>query len=700
MDEPSTPAPAGSPTPFPCPNCGGPVTPGDRACARCGLGLLGPDAVELGEVDAELDRLLRRRHELLVALGAGRAVGRTGVAGPAVAAGSPDAGSPDAGSRDAGPRRSGPAPTGFGMPPRPMVGGGQQLLLALGVLLVLTAGIVFLAVNWDVLGAAGQLGVALASAAGAGLLSAWARRRGLRSSGEAFAALTAALLGATALGARLLDVFPAVDGVRFAAVAAAVIALLCAGAALVVELTTYRVACLLAAPFVVPLVALDIGAAPPVVLGAVAGSGIALWIVAQRWQRTTALVVAGGTWLIAIPIGLVGIWASEGRTGGYAAVVILTAALTATVRSHPMRPLAVPAAAAAVSSWCYRVPGPVSAALVAAAAGLPALVLRSKAWAGLQAAAVLAAAVTTLAAVLSDDPGVFAAGAVVLWALAARNVAVVPVALGPATALVAVAFGVAGGAGFPIVIALASAALAAAAVAVAAIGGGLSGNRRALALGGVGASFVPFWLASAARLADQQLVVGADLAPTQWALSASFAAASGATCWLVWRLSRPLLSLVAAVTAAPATGFAAAAIGLEAVEWYTLPAAAAFALAGFVSLRRVNSFVALGPAAALALAPTAFVAVVDRDLVRLLAAVSAAALVAVAAAGARRAAPLYVAAAVLVWSIVGQLNNWSAYVPRWAVLAVLGAGLLAAGVGFEASRRTARSALRFLRSLH
>ncbi|MCC6435828.1 MAG: hypothetical protein IT196_12415, partial [Acidimicrobiales bacterium] len=113
-----------------------------------------------------------------------------------------------------------------------------------------------------------------------------------------------------------------------------------------------------------------------------------------------------------------------------------------------------------------------------------------------------------------------------------------------------------------------------------------------------------------------------------------------------------------------------------------------------------SSVLALGPAALLALTPPAVVAGLDADLPRLVLALVAAAAVAVLSVRARRAAPFYVACAVLAWSMVGQLENWSAYVPRWAVLAVLGAALLAAGVGFEVSRRLARSTLQFLRSLH
>lgn len=675
---------------YPCPNCRGPVVPGSAACERCGVVLVGPLAEELGEVDAALVRLGQRRRELLAALRAARP-GGPDWSGPGATAGP--------GGLPAGPSGLPTHPT-IHLPAQRPVLGGQQLLLALGVLLVLTASVVFLAVNWSVLGALGQLGVALTAAGSCAWLSWWALRRSLRSSAEAFAGLAVLLLAATAVGAQLLDLLPSVDDAAFGAAAAGVIALVCVGLAELIALRAYRIAAPVAAQFVLPWVAVAADAPPPLVLAAIAAGGLAAVGLAGRWEPTTASVLGVVTWVIAVPLGLVGIWAGD-HPVRYAAVVAGACAGSWLVRDHPLRVLSSGAASVAVASVLYRSVGPVSAALVAGATVAPALVLRSRAALQLQVAAIAAAAVTTLAALASSDPGVFAAGAGLLWVIAVRNLLVAPVALGPATLLFATGLVVAADAGLRVGLVATSWALAAVAVAVTELPGRVPPAPRTRVLVGVAGAYATVCVVGALGLADASTVaIDADLVGLQRAAAAGLVAAAVGVVWVAWRVRLPLLSAVAAGAASAAWWFAVASTSLAAVEWYSLPAAALFAGAGFGWLRRWNSFVALGPAAVLALAPTAFVAVVDEDLVRLALALVAAGAVAVVAVWWRRAAPFYAAMAALAWLMVGQLNNWSAYVPRWAVLAAVGAALLAAGVGFELSRRFARSTLTFLRSLH
>lgn len=651
---------------------------GAPACERCGLRLTGPLAAELGELDAALVRLGRRRQELLAGLRPARP--DTSWAGPA-------------------PVR-GPGPHPVGPPLRP-VQGGQQLLLALGVLLVLSASVVFLAVNWSLLGPLGQLAVALATAALCAWLSRWALRRTLRTSAEAFAGLAALLLAATALGARLLELLPSVDGAAFGALAAALIALICGGAARLIELRAYRIAALVSAQFVLPWLALAVDAPPSVVAGAVAAGGLATVAGAARWEQITALVLGVATWALAVPTSMVAIWAAD-HPVRYAAVVVGACAGTWAIRTHPLRVLAWGTASVAVASVLYRAVGPVGAVLAAAVVVAPALVVRSRSLAQLQVAAVAAAAVTTLAAVLGPDPGVFAVGAGLLWVLAVRNLLVAPVAVavGPATLLFVTGIVVAADAGLKVGLMAGAWALAALAVAVLELPGRVPAAAQHRTLAGTAAAYAVLCLVGVLGLADASTVaIDPDLVGLQRAAAVGLAAGAVASLWAAWRLRVHVLSLAAAATASGAWWFAVASSPLEAVEWSSLPAAALFTAAGLGWLRRSNSFLALGPAAVLALGPTSFLAVVDEDLARLVLALVGAAAVAVAAAWWRRAAPFYAATAAAAWLVVGQLNNWSAYVPRWAVLATVGGALLAAGVGFEMSKRFARTTLTFLRSL-
>lgn len=186
---------------FACPDCETTLHAGSSACTRCGIRLTGPEAHRLWEVDQQIAVLKVERGQLIAALAAPISATTQPVLTPQ--RGTSDAAetagaSPSAYAREAGPRKS---------------LSGQQLLLGLGALLLLSAASFFLLVVWLVVGLVGQalIMVALTGAAVAG--SKWATRRGLPAVAETAAALATGLLlidlwAAHSLGLAGLDAVP------------------------------------------------------------------------------------------------------------------------------------------------------------------------------------------------------------------------------------------------------------------------------------------------------------------------------------------------------------------------------------------------------------------------------------------------------------------------------------------------------------
>jgi hypothetical protein len=130
-----------------------------------------------------------------------------------------------------------------------------------------------------------------------------------------------------------------------------------------------------------------------------------------------------------------------------------------------------------------------------------------------------------------------------------------------------------------------------------------------------------------------------------------------------------------------ASWVAAAAAGLAAVEWYSLPAAAGLLIAAGPRLRRGPSWPAWGPGLLVAAAPSGVLAVVASDGARAVGVLVAAALVMVAGARAGLRAPLMVGAGTALAVGVGftvQALPWPL-----ATALVVGSVLLAIGVRRE-----------------
>lgn len=173
---------------IPCPACGLPLPASPTSCPSCGLSLTGPAAARLWEVDQSLAALRHERESLLRDLRA--------ASGPRAADAPTTAPS----------TAPGPAAPVVAAPPRRRWT-TQQTLLAVGVLLVLVAASIALAVAWFLIGRYGQMVVM----GGFTALAAWSSlllsRRRLASTAEAVALVCGGLLLLDASAARRFGLF-------------------------------------------------------------------------------------------------------------------------------------------------------------------------------------------------------------------------------------------------------------------------------------------------------------------------------------------------------------------------------------------------------------------------------------------------------------------------------------------------------------
>ncbi|WP_370246588.1 SCO7613 C-terminal domain-containing membrane protein [Nocardioides sp.] len=155
-----------------CPQCGVPLPGVVEACGSCGIRLTGPRAIRLWQVDQQLVRLTSERARLIEEL-----------MRPVAAAGVP-------GRPGVPPPPPGPVP-GPGRAPRRT---GQQLLLGLGAVMLLSAAAFFVAVLWLLVGVVGQaliMAGLTAAAVGGSVLAVRAR---LTATAETAAVIAVGLL--------------------------------------------------------------------------------------------------------------------------------------------------------------------------------------------------------------------------------------------------------------------------------------------------------------------------------------------------------------------------------------------------------------------------------------------------------------------------------------------------------------------------
>ncbi|MGW5189338.1 SCO7613 C-terminal domain-containing membrane protein [Kribbella sp. NPDC004138] len=236
----------------------------------------------------------------------------------------------------------------------------QATLLTLGVLLLLAAGVTFLAVNWR-------------------SLPVPASRRTLAGTAEALAILGTGLLTVDLYGARALGLISptAVDGVTYSAIVFATIAVLAlVMTRLAPKVVTYGVSTVVAAQLPIPLVLID-RTSLPVVLAALLTQVVATLAlsakgtpIVRRTGSVTAAVVFSGILLAGTTRTLLGLLTTTDLTTTIAtAAVICIAAATgiAILHKRPL-PAAIPAgvgecvcaaaAAFAVATTLPQLPGP------------------------------------------------------------------------------------------------------------------------------------------------------------------------------------------------------------------------------------------------------------------------------------------------------------------------------------------------------
>jgi hypothetical protein len=580
------------------------------------------------------------------------------------------------------------------------------VLLGLGALLVVAAAIAFVAVAWTRLGVAFQAAVMATVTAAACGTSALAARRGLRATEEALAAAGAALLVVDLAAAHGLGLFGA-DRVPLELWAglscvAVVLVALALGRATRSTTTWPLVALLAAQPAGWLLLPADLadGAAGVAVLAATALGDVLV----LRWLRP-ALVPLALTLssLVALPAALLGLllawvgspldsWLSTAllTTAGAAAVVLLRRVRPAALADpRPAAGLAAAVAAAALAGSLSasgaaggvaaaalgllllsvaapeRVAGPLLTALVAAGAvlaGAGASVVEDADHYGVLAALVLAAAVPAVLAALLRPPVRPAATAA---AFAAAGLAVLTAREGgllesPATGLL---LAIVGATAFGVAALRAGTAEEFAAAASGAVAG---------AVAGVVTAEVGAW----GQMAIDLVVVGA-----------------AAGCYALVTGRRPVAA-IAVADLVLAGWIAAAGADIRTPEVYTLPAAVGLLLLAVPALRAgAASWAAEGPATAVALLPSALVAVAEPTAVRLAGAVTAAVVLTVAGTLTHRQAPFVVGAGALVLVVLGRLAPYAPLVPRWVTLATAGLVLLVVGATYERRRQQAREAV-------
>ncbi|HEU0130183.1 MAG TPA: hypothetical protein VFQ85_04235, partial [Mycobacteriales bacterium] len=309
--------------PHRCPDCRAALT-GGRTCPGCGLLVTGPVAARLWDVTVQLVRLRGERERLLTLLRPGGAATAPEAAGeravppqlatraaaaPAAPAAATPAADPDAAwaaafgetapawtaerRETAAPAHR--APAARWAQPRPRREWTpqrvQNLLLAVGALLLVTAAIAFTALAWGRLPIAARGAVMLAVTALSGYAADRVLRRGLTASAEAIALLTVLFGVVDAYAARRANLggLAGTDGATYWSVASGVLAAGAAGFARLVPTRSVRWASLAGAQLPLAITALRVPDWTFAERGAVLVAQAAGLVYAARWLRGTAV---------------------------------------------------------------------------------------------------------------------------------------------------------------------------------------------------------------------------------------------------------------------------------------------------------------------------------------------------------------------------------------------------------------------------
>ncbi|MFF9351066.1 SCO7613 C-terminal domain-containing membrane protein [Streptomyces sp. NPDC014734] len=305
-----------------------------------------PPAEELALLDRELARLDARRAQLLA-----RRAWLVGVLSRPVA-------------RPAapfGPPRPVRPPTAFAPPSAPPRAPGgtrnaQNVLLALGGLLLAIAAIAFTLVSWGEMGIGGRSAVLTAVTAAALAAPAPLLRRGLPATAESFAALASVLMVLDAYALHRV-VMPRADGPGFAAVASAVLAALWAGYGLLLgRLRLPLPLAVVSAQLPLPLCAWWAGAGASAFGWALVVTAAMDAAIALRGRGVAVRVTAcAGCWTVG-PVGLLVALAQSVSAGtAWAALgpgVLLLAGAAVAVAGAWRAPSGFAVAGGVLAGWC------------------------------------------------------------------------------------------------------------------------------------------------------------------------------------------------------------------------------------------------------------------------------------------------------------------------------------------------------------
>ncbi|SDX42396.1 hypothetical protein SAMN05660209_00473 [Geodermatophilus africanus] len=583
----------------------------------------------------------------------------------------------------------------------------QQVLLALGALLVVAAGIAFVAVAWTRLGLVFQSAVMATVTATACGVSAWTARRGLRATEEALAAAGAALLAVDLGAAHALGLW-GLDGVPvrlWTAVSCAVVAAVALGLGRWTRSTvTWPLTALLAVQLIPILLVPADAVAGSAGVAAALGTALLDVVVLLRLRAVLAPLAQAlaGLWAVVAAAGGVALaWVGTAVDAWTATALLAAAGAVGVLLGQDTRlagrlPAAPVLAGAAAASTAVALTGALARADLAGQVAAAALGLV------LLTAAVPAAPRWTLLAALVPSGGLLIAGGAALLAVegrlgvlglvvlagtvpavlaavrlpAGRPGATVAALLCPATALLLIReegwLGTA-------VAGLLAALVAAAGFAVAAA----RADRPEEPAAAGAAALVTLLAAVATAEAGAWGQVAVQLA---------IAGAAGGGYALVTH--RRDVAVLAVADLVVACWVAAGGAAVQTVEVYTLPAAVGLLVAALPQPRAgARSWAAEGAAVATAVVPSALVVVAEPSALRLVLVVLAAGALTVVGTLTHRQAPFVVGAASLAFVVLGRLTPYAPLVPRWLTLAVVGLLLLALGATYERRRQQAREAV-------
>ncbi|MET0447827.1 MAG: hypothetical protein ABW004_05455 [Aeromicrobium sp.] len=193
-----------------CPDCRG-VIAGQSACPHCGLDLTSIEARQLWQVLLQADDLIARAgHRRLAPASAARAAepgaaaSAAPVPGPAATAAAPPTSAPPGPAFEPGSFRPYPAPATHA-PTKASSWSVGTVLLVLGALGLIVAGLIFVTRSWEDIGLTGRTIVLLGVTAIFAALGAWVTRRPLRASAEAVWTVFLALITLDFFAARHED---------------------------------------------------------------------------------------------------------------------------------------------------------------------------------------------------------------------------------------------------------------------------------------------------------------------------------------------------------------------------------------------------------------------------------------------------------------------------------------------------------------